>query len=132
MDGRKTIRQPVQKGYARVPMVMQMETLECGAACLGMVLAYYGRFEPLEKLRIACGVSRDGSNALNILRSAKCYGLDARGFRAEADVVRREGKFPCIIHWNFNHFVVNHIFQYIKNFLNCFWSTFMCFISVKI
>ena len=90
----------------KVPVVMQMEALECGAASLTMVLAYYGKWLPLEQVRADCGVSRDGSNASNILKAARRYGLTAKGFRASIEAVRSSGSFPCIIHWNFNHFVV--------------------------
>ncbi len=90
----------------KVPVVMQMEALECGAASLTMVLAYYGKWLPLEQVRADCGVSRDGSNASNILKAARRYGLTAKGFRASIEAVRNSGAFPCIIHWNFNHFVV--------------------------
>ena len=100
------IRQPVEKGVARAPVVMQMEALECGAACLTMVLGYYEKWIPLEQVRIDCGVSRDGSNAKNILRAARGYGLAAKGFRMEPAAIRENGSFPCIIHWNFNHFVL--------------------------
>ena len=100
------IRNPVRKGVARVPVVMQMESLECGAASLAMILAYYGKWIPLEQVRIDCGVSRDGSNAGNIFRAARNYGLIARGFRMEPEALREKGTFPCILHWNFNHFVV--------------------------
>ena len=89
-----------------VPQIMQMEALECGAACLGMVLAYYGRWVPLEQLRIDCGVSRDGSKASNIARAAMAYGLDVQAKSRSAKVLREKGTFPCIIYWNFNHFVV--------------------------
>ena len=89
---------------AKVPMVMQMETVECGAASLSMILAYYGKWLPLEEVRTACGVSRDGSSAKSILRAARNYGLEASGYRLSPD--RLEGREPAIIHWDFNHFVV--------------------------
>lgn len=97
---------------------MQMEALECGAASLAMVLAYYGKWVPLEQVRVDCGVSRDGSNARNILRAARSYGLVAKGYRYEPEALRKEGKFPCIIHWNFNHFVVLNGFRGKKAVLN--------------
>lgn len=100
------IKQPVKNGVAKVPVVMQLEALECGAACLTMILAYYGRWIPLEQIRADCGVSRDGSNAKNILKAARYHGLEARGYRLEPELLRERGGFPCIIHWNFNHFVV--------------------------
>ena len=93
-------------GVARVPVVMQMEALECGAASLTMILAYYGKWLPLEQVRADCGVSRDGSNANNVLNAARRYGLTAKGFRASVDAIRKSNSFPCIIHWNFNHFLV--------------------------
>ena len=88
----------------KVPQVMQMEAVECGAASLTMILAHYGKWLPLEEVRAACGVSRDGSSAKMILRAARNYGLDAKGFRMSAEAL--EGKQPAIIHWNFEHFVV--------------------------
>ena len=94
------------RGVEKVPQIMQMEALECGAACLAMILAYYGRWEPLEKVRERCGISRDGSKALNILKAARSYGLAADGASGDAQALREEGAFPCIIFWNFNHFVV--------------------------
>ena len=100
------IKKPVSKGFVKVPVIMQMEALECGAASLAMVLAYYDKWIPLEQVRKDCGVSRDGSNAKNVLRAARNYGLKAQGYRYEPDELKAEGTFPCIIHWNFNHFVV--------------------------
>lgn len=99
-------KKPQQKGVVKVPVIMQLEALECGAACLTMVLAYYGKWVPLEQIRTECGVSRDGSNAKNILIAARYHGLTAKGYRCEAEVLREQGNFPCIIHWNFDHFVV--------------------------
>ena len=95
---------------AKVPVAMQMESLECGAACLCMVLAYYGKWLPLEQLRSDCGVSRDGSNAKNVLKAARVYGLQADGYRMELLAVQKI-IFPAIIHWNFNHFVVLNGFK---------------------
>ena len=102
----KKIAQPVNKGTAKVPIVMQLEALECGAACLTMIMAYYEKWIPLEQVRIDCGVSRDGSNAKNILLAARNYGMEAGGYKMEPETLREKGLFPCIIHWNFNHFVV--------------------------
>ena len=102
----KKLRQPISRGVANVPVIMQMEALECGAACLAMVLAYYGKWIPLEQVRADCGVSRDGANARNVLRAARSYGLSAKGYRYETETLRNKGTFPCIIHWNFRHFVV--------------------------
>ena len=103
----KKIKQPVEgHKVAKVPVIMQMEALECGAACLTMVLAYYEKWIPLEQVRLDCGVSRDGSNAGNVLKAARNYGLEASGYRLEPEDLRKNGKFPAIIHWDFNHFVV--------------------------
>lgn len=115
---KKAQKCPVSRGYAKVPVIMQMEALECGAASLAMILAYYGKWIPLEQVRADCGVSRDGSNAKNLLLAARSYGLTAKGFRFEPDALRRSGIFPCIIHWNFNHFVVLNGFKGNKACLN--------------
>ena len=116
--GTTKIKQPVRNGKVKVPVVMQMEALECGAASLTMILAYYGKWIPLEQIRADCGVSRDGSNAKNILKAARSYGLAAKGYRYEPEGLKENGKFPCIIHWNFNHFVVLDGFKGSKAYLN--------------
>ena len=118
--GRGRTRAAVEPGRfaGKVPVVMQMEALECGAACLAMVAAYYGKWVPLEQVRLDCGVSRDGSKASNVVRAARSYGFDAAGFRMQPDVLRTEGVFPCIVHWNFNHFVVCRGFKGGKVHLN--------------
>ena len=95
------VKTPVKGGVAKVPVVMQLEALECGAACLTMILAYYDKWIPLEQVREDCGVSRDGSNARNILNAARSYGMKAAGYRFEVDDLKKEGEFPCIIHWEF-------------------------------
>lgn len=112
------MNKPVKNGVAKVPVVMQMEALECGAASLTMILAYYGKWIPLEQVRADCGVSRDGSNAKNMLRAARSYGLKAQGYRYEPEDLKKNGTFPCIIHWNFNHFVVLNGFRKNKAYLN--------------
>ena len=114
----KKIKRPLVKGAASVPVIMQMESLECGAACLAMVMAYYGKWVPLEQVRVDCGVSRDGSNAKNILIAARNYGFTAIGHRCEPQTLQKEGGFPCIIHWNFNHFVVLNGFKNGKAIIN--------------
>lgn len=118
MKKQTRVKKPVLKGAAKVPVIMQMEALECGAASLAMVLAYYGKWIPLEQVRYDCGVSRDGSNARNVLRAARSYGLTAKGYRYEPAELKTKGKFPCIIHWNFNHFVVLNGFKGNKAVLN--------------
>lgn len=98
-------------GHVSIPVIMQMEETECGAACLAMILAYYDCWIPMEEIRLDCGVSRNGSSAKNIVHTARKHGLDAWGFRYEPDELREEGIFPCIIHWNFHHFVVLNGFK---------------------
>ena len=110
MSTRK-IKPTITKGYAKVPIIMQLEALECGAASLAMVMAYYDKWVPLEQVRSDCGVSRDGSNAKNICKAAKSYGFKVQAFSRTPKSIKEKGKFPCIIHWNFNHFVVLNGFK---------------------
>ena len=102
----------------KVPVVMQMEALECGAASLAMILAHYGKWVPLEQVRADCGVSRDGSNALNILRAARSYGLTATAYRYGTVEAVKKAELPCILFWNFNHYVVLNGFKGNKVLLN--------------
>ena len=118
MKEKKKVPQPVTGAVAKVPVVMQMEALECGAASLSMILAYYKRYIPLEQMRTDCGVSRDGSSAKNILRAARNHGLKTKALLIDCEGLKKSAKFPCIIHWNYNHFVVLDGFVKDKAVLN--------------
>ena len=115
----KEIRKPKSgKGVANTPLIMQLEALECGAASLAMVMAYYGKWVALEQVRVDCGVSRNGSSAKNICRAAKKYNLKASGYVRGLEKIKEKGKFPAIIHWGGGHFVVLNGFKGNKAIIN--------------
>lgn len=95
----------LRRAGLEVPTILQMEAVECGAACLAMVLGYYGRWISLEEARAETGVSRDGAKASNVVKAARGYGLEARGLRLDPHQISTV-KLPCIVFWNMNHFVV--------------------------
>lgn len=93
------------KGFVKTPTILQMEAAECGAASLAMLIMYYGGHVPMEKIRVDAGISRDGSKAGNLIRAAKKYGLEGRGYKKSfAALVQMQP--PCIILLNYGHFVV--------------------------
>ena len=103
----KKIKSPVRKGVCKVPVIVQLEAVECGAACLTMIASYYGKWLPLEQVRKDCGVSRDGAKAENVMKAAESYGFSAEAFRFPGvNLLREDCEFPCIAFWNLNHFVV--------------------------
>ena len=97
---------PFPQVRVKVPTVLQMEETECGAASLGMVLAHAGRVVPLEELREACGVSRDGSNASMMLKAARSYGMEAKGYRRPYAKLAEGELLPQILFWRYSHWVV--------------------------
>ena len=101
-----TANHPKTQGVAKVPQVMQMESLECGAAALAMVLAYYGKWMPLEQVRVDCGVSRDGASIQNIAAAARSYGLEVEGYQRGIDALRELGPFPCIVTYDAGYVVL--------------------------
>lgn len=96
----------LQRKRVKARTHLQYEAAECGAASLATILDYFGRIVPLSELRQACGVSRDGSNAKQLIEAGRHYGLIGSAFRYSGEQLKENGSFPCIAFWGFNHFLV--------------------------
>ena len=114
--GDKAAPQPSGKRIS-TPIMLQMQASECGAACLGSILAYFGRWVPLSELREKCEVSRDGSSAASIARASRYYGLECRGLSVRAEQLQKL-ELPLILFWQFSHFVVLEGFDSRYYYLN--------------
>lgn len=117
---RQTHKPPRDLSTTRVitPTVLQYEAVECGAASLKIVLGYLGKVLPLAVLRERCGISRDGVTAVQLKRAAQSSGLEVKAFRCSAQHLLEKGSFPCILFWNFNHFLVLEGFEGGKAFVS--------------
>lgn len=91
--------------YVEMETILQNDEQEGGAACLAMIFSYFGKKVSLEQMKSEINVTENGYTALDMINAAKRYGLDCKGYRKEAEALK-ELTPPCIIHWNYNHFVV--------------------------
>lgn len=111
-------KRPRRVGRVKTPVQYQMEVSECGAASLSMILQYYGKYVPLEELRVETGVSRNGCNAKNIYLAGEHYGMNVVASRRDVNRLLAKNHPPCMLHWNYSHFVVFEGVRFGKFYIN--------------
>ena len=105
------------KQRVTTPLLLQTHATECGAASLGSVLAYFGRWVTLIELRGKCEVSRDGTTAAGIVRAARSYGLECKGLNVHIRQLK-DLSLPLILFWEFNHFLILEGYDQKSYYLN--------------
>lgn len=108
----------LSKTRVKTTCTLQYDATECGPAALSTILAYFGRYEPIKVLRELCGVDRSGSNALRVVKAAERLGLTARPFSCSAQELQEKGRFPIMLFWGFDHYVVLEGFENGKAYIS--------------
>jgi len=104
-ESEKPKKKSFLRSRKRVPVLQQVTMVECGAACLAMLLSYHGRKTSISEIREQCGLGRDGLSALNIVKAARKYGMRVRALSLKENDFRFVS-LPAIVHWEFNHFLI--------------------------
>lgn len=96
----------IKNSFIQFPFVPQLDTMDCGPACLCMVAKFFGRTYSLQYLRSKCYLTREGVSLLGMSEGAKSIGLDYYSFKGSVSDLKSEKKLPCILFWKQSHFVV--------------------------
>lgn len=108
----------LSKARVKTTCTLQYDATECGPAALSTILTYFGRYEPIKVLRELCGVDRNGSNALRVVKAAEQLGLTGRPFSCSAQELEQKGRFPLMLFWGFDHYVVLEGFENGRAFIS--------------